>query len=227
MGVGATTRLALAAGLSFGLAGCFSEGDEFRQLAVATPPPGGRPAPVESPAEVFPLVPGARYDYAASFGLGGGQFSGTASLSVLDAWQTPSGLVTHVGLVSSYLGRTRHDMYAFRRARGWIGMFEKWPPDTVTDFLPVAFSGGDRWAVRTGEGTGSAWLDGREDLVVPAGRYAACYRVRYQNPANATDITFWFAPYVGLVKARVGLRLGPLPLQGEMALTHAAASLAL
>jgi hypothetical protein len=209
-----------AACFAVGTTGCFDQGAEFQQLAPPSLPPGATRAPDAPIPEIFPLSPGARLEYAARFGLGGGQFEGQAILSVLDAWVVGPRLVTSVGITSSYFGRTRQDRYGFVREGQWLGLFEKAPPDKLTLFMPTHLKVGDAWEVATGEGTGRATVEAQEDVAVPAGHYRACYRVHYVNDAVATNVLLWLAPYVGLVKATVAIRIGPLPLSGSLTLTH-------
>lgn len=212
-------RLALA----LLLAGCFEQGEEFRQLAPPSLPPGAVAVSPGPPEEVFPLQPGARLDYAAKFGLGGnGPFTGSAAFSVVGLWRTGERQIARVGVQSTYFGRTRRDIYVFTREDGWIGLFEKDPPDKVTRFLPTQLALHQRWDVATGEGTGQAEVVAVEDVVVPAGTFKACDRVHYVNPANQTDITLWLAPHQGLVQADVVIKLGPVPLNGRLQLEHLA-----
>lgn len=206
-------------------AGCFDQGEEFAQLEHLPVPSGAVPVPAGSPAEVFPLEPGARFDYAARFGLGAGQFDGEAILSVTGAWQQGERRIIATTLRSRYFGHTRADRYVFTRDADWLGLFEKDPPDKVTRFMPNHLAKGDTWPVATGEGTGTATVEAIEDVRVPAGTYPACARVRYLNPQRHTDMALWLAPHVGLVKADVQIRVGPLPLRGTLTLTRAWAPL--
>jgi hypothetical protein len=208
-------RLALALLLT----GCFEQGEEFRQLAPPSLPPGAVAVSPGPPPEVFPLQPGARLDYAAKFGLGGnGPFMGSAAFSVVGAWEVEGRTIARVGVQSRYFGRTRRDIYVFTRDANWIGLFEKDPPDKVTRFLPTHMALHQRWDVATGEGTGKAEVVAIEDVTVPAGTFKACDRVHYVNAANQTDITLWLAPRQGLVQADVAMRLGPVPLNGRLEL---------
>jgi hypothetical protein len=176
------------------------------------------PGPLEA---VFPLPAGARLDYTARFGLGGnGPFTGGAAFSVVGAWSVGGRLISRVGVQSTYFGRTRRDIYVFTREGGWIGMFEQAPPDKVTRFMPTQLALHQRWDVETGEGTGQAEVEAVEDVTVPAGRFKDCWRVRYLNPANQTDMTLWMAPRQGLVQADVAMHLGPVPLNGRLQLDH-------
>jgi hypothetical protein len=213
-------RLALA----LLLAGCFEQGEEFRQLAPPSLPPGAVAVSPGPPEEVFPLQPGTRLDYSAKFGLGGnGPFTGSAAFSVVGLWRTGERRIARVGVQSTYFGRTRRDIYVFTREEDWIGLFEKDPPDLVTRFLPTHLKLGQRWDVATGEGTGQAEVTAVEDVTVPAGTFKHCNRVHYVNAANQTDITLWFAPYLALVQADVVIKLGPVPLNGRLQLEHLAA----
>lgn len=206
--------------------GCFQHFEEFRQLAPPTRPSGAvLVAPGPAP-EVFPLQPGSRYDYVARFGLGAGMFTGSASLSVLDAYTLGDREIDAVEVTSRYFGRTRRDPYRFVRQGGWIGLFEKWPPDKVTFFMPDHLAAGEHWQVQTGEGTGQAAIEALETVTVPAGTYTDVARLHYLNPAVGEDITLWLAPHVGLVKADVGMRVSVLPLRGILELAHAELPLA-
>lgn len=208
------------------LAGCFQQFEEYRQATPPTRPPGAVELSPGPAPEVFPLRPGARYDYVAHFGLGAGFFTGDAALSVLDAYQTGSREIDEVRVVSHYFGRTRRDPYRFVRENGWVGLLEKYPPDKVTFFMPTQLTEGQHWHVETGEGPGEAEVEAIESLRVPAGTFAETYRVRYRNTGASTDITLWLAPQVGLVKADVQIRVSLLPLRGVLELSHRVAPLA-
>jgi hypothetical protein len=193
------------------------QGEEFRQLAPPSLPPGARPVATGPAAEVFPLQPGTRYEYEVNFGLGtNGPFAGTAVLGVTGAWQVETRVVTRVAVESRYFGRTRRDVYMFTRDADWIGMFEKAPPDKITAFMPTSLEAGRTWQVATGEGTGEAELLGRE----AAAGYQNCYKVHYVNPGANTDMTLWLAPRVGLVQADVTMRVSGLPLRGTLKLAR-------
>lgn len=176
-------------------------------------PPGAMP-------EAFPLAPGGRYDYVAHFGLGGGFFEGAAEVGVVDAWRLGARDTVEVRVTSRYFNRTRTDAYTFVRTADWVGLTEKFPPDKVTFFLPTRLTADAAWQVETGEGTGTARVEAIEEVKVPAGRFSGTYRVRYLNPGANTDMTLWFAPGVGLVKADVGVRVNVLPLRGVLELEH-------
>ena len=198
------------------LTGCFGRFEGAPSTSLATRPPDAQPVPKGPPAEVMPLQPGARYEYAARYGIGAGQLSGQAVLSVLDAWRQGDSETARVAVVSSYAGRVRHDEYLFVREGGWIGLRERPAPAPPTAFLPEQLVGAAPWSVHTGEGTGTATLEGREDLQLATGRFKGCYRVRYHNAGNGTDWVLWLAPAVGLVQADVNMQLGPLPLAAHL-----------
>lgn len=200
------------------VAGCFNQYDEYRQLALPSRPPGSVSVPEGPVPEVFPLVAGTRYEYGARFGLGEGQFTGRAIVSVMDAWRLDGREEQAVRVVASYFGQTRVDPYVFVRSVDRIGLYEKYPPDQVTFFLPTRLSAGQRWPVVTGEGTGEAVVEAIEDVTVPAGTFNGTHRVRYLNPGASTDVTFWFAPRIGMVRADVKMKLNLLPLRGTLAL---------
>lgn len=203
------------------LAGCFQAFEEYRQLAMPSRPPGASPAPLEA-AEVFPLVRGSRLDYAARFGLGAdGPFTGEAIVSVVDAWTLGGRESAAVRVVSRYFGRERVEPYVFVREAGMIGLFEKHPPDLITWFMPTALPADARWDVKTGEGTGQAYVEAIEpEVKVPAGAFKDVRRVRYANPGAKTDITLWMAPKVGLVRARVEMVVTVLTLKGTLELAR-------
>lgn len=201
------------------LPGCFQAFEEYRQLAMPSRPPGASPAPLEA-ADVFPLVRGSRLDYAARFGLGAdGPFTGEAIVSVVDAWTLGGRESAAVRVVSRYFGRERVEPYVFVREGGMIGLFEKHPPDLITWFMPTALPADARWEVKTGEGTGQAFVEAVEpEVKVPAGAFKDVRRVRYANPGARTDITLWMAPKVGLVRARVDMVVSVLTLKGTLEL---------
>ncbi len=202
--------------------GCFQAFEDYRQLAVPSRPPGASAVPVGPPAEVFPLVRGSRFDYAARFGLGmDGPFTGEAIVSVIDAWAQDGRETAAVRVLSRYFGRERVEPYVFVRDAAMIGLFEKHPPDVITWFMPTTMPADGRWAVKTGEGTGEAFVEAIEPTVkVPAGLFADVRRVRYLNPAARTDITLWMAPRVGLVRARVDMVISVLTLKGTLELAR-------
>lgn len=206
-------------------AGCFTRFEEFRQVAAPARPPGARPVPAGPAPAVFPLVPGARFDYEARFGLGAGLFSGEAVVSVLDAWIEGDRQVQQLSVVSRYFGTERREVYRFVREGGRIGLYEKHPPDAITFFLPTTLEAGQRWPVMTGEGPGEAWVEAVEPVEVPAGSFEKTWRVRYVNPGAETDVTLWLAPKVGLVQADVGMRVNVLPLRGMLKLRERQAAL--
>ena len=225
-GAGRIGRGALLAAVFAG--GCFDKLEEYRQLAPPPRPAGAHGvAPVPN-QHVFPLLAGARYDYDAHFGLGGPRmFDGSATLSVLDAYAVGGREVDQVGLVSRYMGRTRRDLYTFVQEDGWVGLAERGPDQPVTAFLPDLPTTGQRWVVHTGEGSGDAVLEGREDVTVPAGTFKGCYRVGYLNAKARTRMTLWLAAGTGLVRARVDMVLWPaIPLAGELELARFARPLA-
>jgi hypothetical protein len=202
--------------------GCFSQFEDYRQTTPPARPADAEPIPPGPVPEVFPLVPGSRYEYGARFGLGAsGPFSGEAIISVIDAWKLGDRQLSEVRVVSRYFGQTRRDPYTFVRTGEWIGLFEKFPPDKVTFFMPTTLEDQKAWAVETGEGTGQARVEAVETVKVPAGTYARSYRVRYINPGASTDMTLWLAPQVGLVKAEVAMQANLLPLRGTLELTRA------
>ncbi|MDB5097615.1 MAG: hypothetical protein JWM80_2036 [Cyanobacteria bacterium RYN_339] len=212
---------ALVAAAALLLAGCFDQGQEFQQLAPPSLPPGAVAVLAGPPDDVFPLQAGARYDYAAKFGLGGnGPFTGAAAFSVVGAWRVGERTIARVGVQSTYFGRTRRDIYVFTREAGWIGLFEKDPPDKVTLFMPTRLEGHGPWDVATGEGTGRAEVEATEAVTVPAGTFAGCKRIRYRNEGVQTTMTLWMAPRVGLVQADVAMQIGPVPLNGRLQLAH-------
>lgn len=201
--------------------GCFGQFEEYRQTTPPTPPAGAVPLQAGVPPEIFPLEPGSRYEYAAHFGLGtSGPFAGDAVVSVVQAWQQGDRRLEEVRTVSHYFGQTRRDPYTFVRTGEWIGLFEKWPPDKVTFFMPTSLEAGKTWKVETGEGTGNAAVEAVETLKVPAGTYEGVYRVRYKNPGAKTDMTLWLAPKVGLVRADIAMQANLLPLRGSLLLQH-------
>jgi hypothetical protein len=208
---------ALALGLL--ATGCFNQFEEYRQTTPPARPPGAVAVPPGPPSEVFPLMPGSRYEYAARFGLGAsGPFQGDAVISVIDAWQLGDRRIDEVRVVSRYFGQTRRDPYRFVRTTDWIGLFEKYPPDQVTFFMPTSLEAGKAWAVETGEGTGRANVEAIEPVKVPAGTFNQTWRVRYINPGANTDMTLWLAPRLGLVKATVAMQANLLPLRGTLEL---------
>ena len=215
-------RLLVAAACLTGLSGCFQAFEDYRQLAMPSRPPGAEGVKVGPPAEVFPLVPGARFDYVAHFGLGTeGPFTGEAVVSVLDAWRLGDRQHEAVRVVSRYFGRERIEPYVFVRDEALIGLFEKAPPDTITWFMPTHLEAGAEWDVQTGEGAGSAEVEAVEpSLTVPAGSFKGVQRVRYRNAGAKTDITLWLAPHLGLVKARVEMIVSVLPLRGTLELSR-------
>lgn len=202
------------------LSGCFQAFEEYRQLAIPSRPPGASPVPVGPPPAVFPLVRGSRYDYAARFGLGAdGPFTGEAIVSVVDVWRQEGRESAAVRVVSRYFGRERVEPYVFVRDDAMIGLFEKHPPDVITWFMPPALQADRRWEVRTGEGTGEAYVEAIEpEVKVPAGPFQGVQRVRYKNPGAKTDITLWMAPRVGLVRARVDMVVSVLTIKGTLEL---------
>ncbi|HEY9720448.1 MAG TPA: hypothetical protein V6D47_00430, partial [Oscillatoriaceae cyanobacterium] len=200
------------------LSGCFQHFEEFRQLAPPVRPSGATEVPPGPLPEVFPLRPGARYDYDAHFGLGAGIFSGSASLSVVDAYQLGDREIDTIELISRYFGRSRHDPYRFVRQGGWIGLFEKAPPDKVTFFMPDHLAAGMAWDVLTGEGKGHAAVEALDDVRVKAGDFPNTPRLHYVNPSAGEDITLWLAPHVGLVQADVRMTVDLLPLVGRLSL---------
>ena len=203
-------------------AGCFNQFEEYKQTTPPSRPPGAVAVPAGPPPAVFPLVPGSRYEYAARFGLGAsGPFSGAAIISVIDAWQLGDRRIEEVRVVSQYFGQTRRDPYTFVRTSEWIGLFEKFPPDKVTFFMPTSLADQQVWAVETGEGTGQAKVEAIESVTVPAGRFERTWRVRYLNPGAQTDVTLWLAPAIGLVKAEVAMQANLLPLRGTLVLEKA------
>lgn len=205
--------------------GCFSQFEEYRQVAVPMRPAGAESIPEGPPPEVFPLLPGARFDYEARFGLGADLFSGEAIVSVLDAWQTGGQQEQQLSVVSRYFGQERREVYRFVRTDDRIGLYEKHPPDQITFFLPTALSVGQRWPVITGEGPGTAWVEAQEAVEVPAGAFPEALRVRYVNPGAKTDVTLWLAPAVGLVQADVAMQVNVLPLRGRLKLRERAQAL--
>ena len=203
------------------LPGCFQAFEDYRQLAMPTRPPGATAVAVpERPPEVFPLVPGSRFEYAARFGLGAdGPFTGEAIVSVLDAWTLGGRESAAVRVASRYFGRERVEPYVFVRDAAMIGLFEKHPPDKITWFMPPALPADGRWKVETGEGMGEAYVEAIEPEVnVPAGAFKDVRRVRYANPGAKTDITLWMAPRVGLVRAKVDMIISVLTLKGTLEL---------
>jgi hypothetical protein len=204
------------------LAGCFQAFEDYRQLAVPARPPGASPVPPGPPAEVFPLPAGARFDYAARFGLGAdGPFTGEAIVSVLDAWTEKGRESAAVRVVSRYFGRERVEPYVFVRDAAMIGLFEKHPPDKITWFMPPSLPADAAWKVETGEGTGEARVEAIEaSVAVPAGTFRDVRRVRYANPGARTDITLWMAPRVGLVRAKVDMIVSVLTIKGTLELAR-------
>lgn len=205
------------------LAGCFQTFEDYRQLAMPVRPAGASPVPVPAtPPEVFPLVRGSRFDYAARFGLGAdGPFTGEAIVSVVDAWTQGGRESAAVRVVSRYFGRERVEPYEFVRGTSMIGLFEKHPPDKITWFMPPVLAPDDRWKVETGEGLGEAYVEGLEaEVTVPAGVFRNVPRVRYTNMGAQTDITLWMAPRVGLLRARVEMVVSVLTLKGTLELTR-------
>lgn len=200
------------------LSGCFDRYEEYRQTAVPSRPPGAVSVTPGPTAEVFPLEAGSRYDYRARFGLGTGLFSGSAVVSVLDAWRLGDREEQVTRVSATYFGTTRVDPYVFVRTADRIGLYEKYPPDKITFFLPTTLAAGQQWAVETGEGTGQAAVEAIEAVAVPAGTFEGTYRVRYLNPGAKTNVTFWFAPAIGLVKADVQMQVNVLPLRGVLEL---------
>ena len=189
---------------------------------MPTRPAGASPVPVREPAEVFPLVPGSRYDYAARFGLGAdGPFTGEAIVSVLDAWEQDGRESAAVRVLSRYFGTTRVEPYVFVRDARMIGLFEKHPPDKITWFMPPDLPADGRWRVETGEGVGEAQVEAIEPTVtVPVGTFTDVRRVRYVNAGARTDLTLWLAPRVGLVRAQVNMVVSVLTLKGTLELTR-------
>lgn len=205
-----------------GLSGCFTQFEEYRQVAPPTRPPGAESIPEGPAPAVFPLLPGARFDYEARFGLGADLFSGEAIVSVLDAWQQDGTQIQHLSVISRYFGQERREVYRFVRRGDRIGLFEKFPPDQITFFLPTELAVGQEWPVVTGEGPGKAWVEALETVQVPAGTFEDTWRVRYVNPGARTDVTLWLAPHVGLVQADVAMPINVLPLRGRLKLRERA-----
>jgi hypothetical protein len=200
------------------LGGCFSHFEEYRQIAPQPRPAGAQNLQAGPVLDVFPLLTGARFDYDAHFGLGTGMFSGEAIISVVDAWRLGNREEEAVRVVSRYFGAQRVDPYTFVREPGWIGLFEKYPPDKVTFFMPTTLVKDQSWPIVTGEGTGLATVEAIEPLTVPAGTFEGTYRVHYVNSSANTDLTLWLAPRVGLIKADVAMQVNVLPLRGSLEL---------
>lgn len=205
--------------LVLSLSGCFTAFESYEQLAPPERPADARPV-TGPPAAALPLRPGTRLDYRARFGLGAGFFTGSATVSVTDAWSEPNGReVSAVSVVSRYFGRERRERYRFVREAGRLGLVEPHPQPHVTWFLPEELEAGARLRVETGEGPGTAVVEAVDQRVsVPAGTFPDAARVRFEAETTPTRLTLWLVPRVGLVAADVAMNVGLLPLVARLEL---------